>query len=152
MGKFTYIGGKLIESVGGDYRIISDSIIEFKCNKYEAKGVEKGISFNDLETIDYDNAFIPIVDILENKEEYEIIVKEETIKLDIKLDLAKRDQQQKVIKINKSKKDKIKLTFSVKKGNSKANDSDGGYITAEFYDIKTKLIDSKEVEVSNYDN
>jgi len=103
MGKFTYIGGKLIESVGGDYRIISDSIIEFNCNKYEAKGVEKGISFNDLETIDYDNAFIPIVDILENKEEYEITDGEGTNKLDIKLDVDKETNSRKLSKLNRKK-------------------------------------------------
>ena len=37
MGKETYIGGKLIEKIEGDYHIISNSDIEYNCNLFEAQ-------------------------------------------------------------------------------------------------------------------
>lgn len=146
MGKETYIGGKLIEKIEGDYTILSNSNIEYNCNLFEAEGVDKGLTYNDPEDIDFGNAFIPIVSIVSNGKDYEFKNKEGYWRLDIRIDNNKRSPQMQRVRLV-STKTKVKLKFKVEKGNKTADDNTG-IIVADIYNTANQKIESKKINTS----
>ena len=143
MGKETYIGGKLIEKIEGDYHIISNSDIEYNCNLFEADGKDKGLSYNSPEDIDFGNAFIPIVSIITNGKDYEYKDKDGFWRLDVRIDNDKRSPQMQRVRLV-SAKAKVTLKFKVEKGNKTADDNTG-VITAEIYNTSNQKIESKKI-------
>ena len=146
MGKETYIGGKLIEKIEGDYHIISNSDIEYNCNLFEADGKDKGLSYNSPEDIDFGNAFIPIVSIITNGKDYEYKDKDGFWRLDVRIDNDKRSPQMQRVRLV-SAKAKVTLKFKVEKGNKTADDNTG-VITAEIYNTSNQKIESKKIKTS----
>lgn len=146
MGKETYIGGKLIEKIEGDYTILSNSNIEYNCNLFEAEGVDKGLTYNDPEDIDFGNAFIPIVSIVSNGKDYEFKDKEGYWRLDVRIDNNKRSPQMQRVRLV-STKAKVKLKFKVEKGNKTADDNTG-IIVADIYNTANQKIESKKINTS----
>lgn len=146
MGKEIYIGGKLIEKIEGDYQIISNSDIEYNCNLFEAEGIDKGLSYNQPEDIDFGNAFIPVVSIIPNEKDYQYKNKEGVWKLDVRIDNDKRSPQMQRVRLI-STKAKVMLKFKVEKGNKTADD-DTGIITADIYSSANQKIESKKIKTS----
>lgn len=103
------------------------------------------------ESKDLDNAFIPVVNIIEsNDHQYNIkVVKDRVLTLDACIEEKLRKPEVKEIKLLVNK-GNAKLKFNVTKGNPKANDSDGGNITAVFFDGKGKEIIRNELKDKKY--
>ncbi|WP_326982448.1 hypothetical protein VUJ46_20050 [Chryseobacterium sp. MYb264] len=146
MSKITFIGGEFIERIEGDYRILSDSDIEYNCNLFEAEGIKKGLSYNNPEDIDFGNAFIPIVLIVSSGRDYEFKDKDGYWRLDVRIDNEKRSPQMQRVRLI-STKAKVKLKFEVRKGNKTADD-DTGIIVADIYNTSNQKIESKKIKTS----
>ncbi len=106
--------------------------------------------FNTKNKMDISNAFIPIVELLQNNINYQIVEdKKRYWPLDFNLDKDKRTPTVKKAKID-PRKQKISLKFVADKGNKNANDSDGGIISAHYYDEKGIYIKNIKINIKNY--
>ena len=139
MSKITYIGGDLIEEIGGSYTIFAKEGYEITAMKQIIFNAKEGITYGEPESPPVtapkvgDNAFVPIVliDASDNAHYKVYEDKGKTWGLDNHIDEDKRKTRSMIIKFKN--KEKLKIKFNVKKGNVNANDSDGGIITAFYY-------------------
>ncbi|MCP1300355.1 hypothetical protein NK356_14345 [Chryseobacterium sp. S0630] len=101
--------------------------------------------------VESNNSYIPIVSIDETKNKiYDVYTnakKVSTLSMHIQQNL--RNPKAKKIKF-KSEDKIVKIKFNVKQGNSNAQDSDGGNITANFFDVDSKFIESKVYKKLKY--
>lgn len=150
MSKETYVNGKLIEQIDGDYNIFSNTSIEYNAQLYEAQGMENGLSYNKPENVNLGNSFIPVVTIVSNgKGEYEFKDKEGSWRLDMRIDSDKRFPRMQRVRLI-SAKPIVKLKFEVRKGSKTAND-DSGIITAAVFNTSQIRMYSKKIK-TKYDN
>lgn len=148
-------GGNIIRIIGGksewisekDFNIIAtDGDVSLSSpTKVNIEGLQGGQKFGVYDYIKdpfIGNAFIPIVLIDDStNNDYEVIKqKEQWDEWDENLDEEYKKPKINDIKFKVSDKKKIKIKFQLKKGNRKANDSDGGNISVSLFDKNKKLI------------
>lgn len=144
--------GKFVtETVGG--RSVYTDNFEAYANKNSFFGGDEGVIFG--EPIDpaekvSDNAFIPIVYIeKDNDNIYKIIETKDQVSLSQYIEQGKRTFFVKEIRFS-PKRESVKVYFSIKKGNFKANDSDGGDIVIMYFDKEHRKIKEEKIRNKNY--
>lgn len=153
-------GGNIIRIIGGQSTWTSKQNLDLIATdgdvsigsptKVNIEGIDGGQRFGAYEEIKdpfFGNAFIPIIFVDETVNNYyEIITQKDKWEvLDENLDAHYKQPKIKEIKFKSEEKKKVIIKFNVKKGNSKANDSDGGNIRVNLYDKEKKLMEKYEV-------
>ena len=147
MSRTRIVGGKITEIIGGDYKIYSKGPIEYISNDEIIITGKNGITYGEPESIKLEDAFIPIVELIESKY-YNYIFEDiegKVYELDFKLDRDKRKQGAKKLRFTTEDKH-IYLTFKVSKGNKTSEDEDGT-IRAKIH-YKNGEMEEKEIDTA----
>jgi hypothetical protein len=118
-------------------------------NIWQAPTTEVG-EYEEIE-LKIDDSYVPIIYVEETQKSSHKIETDthNLVTLSVYVESSLRKNKSKKIKFLSNDK-KVKVKFNVKKGNPKANDSDGGNINAHFFDTDDKLIEIKNFKDLKY--
>uniref|UniRef100_UPI0039A759AD hypothetical protein n=1 Tax=Ornithobacterium rhinotracheale TaxID=28251 RepID=UPI0039A759AD len=153
MSRTRIVKGNITKIIGGNYKRYSKDDIVNIGSKVIQVGKEGGVTYGEPEEVPkldvsyIDNSFIPIV-IVDSTENSDYIVHtDENLIWNLSYHIESSLRNPKVKSIEFLNENKIvNVKFKILKGNKKANDKDGGNITAKFFDSDKKLIKKERYE------
>ena len=147
MSRTRIVGGKITKIVEGDFKIYSKGNITYNSQQQVIETAKEGITYGEPESIKLEDAFIPLVELIQSKH-YNYIFEDiegKVYELDFKLDRDKRKQGAKKLRFTTEDKH-IYLTFKVSKGNKTSEDEDGT-IRAKIH-YKNGEMEEKEIDTA----
>ncbi|MDI9310979.1 MAG: hypothetical protein QM535_12250 [Limnohabitans sp.] len=147
MSRTRYVGGTYTIITGGDHYMYSAEEINFTSNGAITETAKEGITYGEPESIKLEDAFIPLVELIQSKH-YNYIFEDiegKVYELDFKLDRDKRKQGAKKLRFTTDDK-YVYLTFKVSKGNHTSEDEDG-IVRAKIH-FKNGEMEEKEIDTA----